>query len=122
MSGADPIPKTPKPADDSMVPVFYSIVVYPGVGQWMQHRKTFSLFYGIVFFIFACIFAWIFYKYLSQVIPIIRNALEGALPGGSAELPPLSTILKPFTAVMIVYFANVADVIRGRSRLRKPSA
>lgn len=107
-----------KPADATMVPVFYSIVVYPGIGQWMQKRQAFALFYGIVFFLFASIFAWIFYTYLRQVIPIIQDALAGTSPAEERTLPPLSTILKPFAALMIIYFANVMDVIRARMKLK----
>ena len=107
-----------KPADDSWTPVFYSAALYPGIGQWMQHRRNAGLFYGLVFTILALLFTWVMVVYLSQVIPILRDALAGEDISGR-EIPPLMNLLKPFAAVLFVYVGNIIDVLRGRMLLRR---
>lgn len=113
-----PQPPSRSGPDGSWVPVFWSIVVYPGIGQWMQRRRNASSFYLGVFTLLAALFAWVLYTYLSQLLPILTDALAGNGVEGR-EIPPLNVILKPFAAVLFVYAANVVDVLRGRSQVRR---
>ncbi|HMO50294.1 MAG TPA: hypothetical protein PKE26_09270 [Kiritimatiellia bacterium] len=110
-----------KPGDPSWVPVFWSIVVYPGIGQWMQNRRNAGTFYAAVFTVLAFFFTWILITYLLHVVPILRDALQG-LPLEGREIPPLRAIVQPFGAVLFVYIGNVIDVLRGRLQLIRAAA
>lgn len=103
---------TRKP-DGSWNPVILSVVVYPGIGQWMQRRYPASLLFGSTFTIMAAVFVFIFLRYLREVIPLFQQALAGELLT-PAELPALLTIIKPFGILMFIYLANVVDILRGR--------
>lgn len=107
-----------KQGDASWVPVFWSVAVFPGTGQWMQRRRNAGTFYAGVFLFLAVMLAWVLIVYLKQAIPVIRDALAG-VPLEGRELPPLRAILMPFFAVMFVYVANAVDVLRGRLQLKK---
>lgn len=107
-----------KSGDASWAPVFWSVAVFPGTGQWMQRRRNAGTFYAGVFLFLAVMFTWVLIVYLKQAIPVIRDALTG-VPLDGRELPPIRAILMPFFAVMFVYLANVVDVLRGRLQLKK---
>lgn len=104
--------------NSSWLPVIMSIVVYPGVGQWMQKRRNIAMLYMVAFTIMALLFTWILVVYLQHVIPIVVDALEGNSVEGQ-KLPPLKQVLRPFAIVMFIYTANVFDAVRGRMILRK---
>ena len=104
--------------DASWAPVFCSVAVFPGIGQWMQRRRNAGTFYAGVFLFLAVMFTWVLIVYLKQAIPVIRDALAG-VPLEGRELPPLRAILMPFAVVMFIYIANVVDVLRGRLQLKK---
>jgi hypothetical protein len=93
--------KQKKPGDASMKPVLISIVLLPGLGQWMQRRYNAGTFYMAGFLTLALMFAVI-------VIDHVRDGK--AMDAG---------IYKPLGAVLFVYFANVIDILRGRLQLRK---
>jgi len=121
MSAAPPAPAGRKSGDASWAPVFWSIAVYPGIGQWMQQRRNAGTFYCTVFTVLALMFSLVLFSYLRQVIPVMRDALQG-LPLEGREIPPLTVILQPFGAVLFVYIANAVDVLRGRANLHRASA
>lgn len=102
--------------DASWFPVLASVTLYPGIGQWMQKRRFAAVGYFTVFTIMAAIFTWIFYRYLQEVIPLIRAALLGELDDPTG-IPSLETILKPFAAVLFIYAGNCVDVMIGRLKL-----
>lgn len=102
--------------DASWTPVIWSIAVFPGLGQWMQRRRDTGTFYASVFLILSILFAWVLVVYLKQAVPVLRDTFTGVNTEGQT-LPPVSAILKPFGAVLFVYFANVVDVLRGRTNL-----
>jgi len=102
----------------SWLPVIMSVVVYPGVGQWMQKRRVSGSVYLVMFTLMAILFTWVLVVYLKQLMPVLISALEGTTIEGQ-ETPPLKSILHPFAVVMFIYFANVVDVLRGRIQLRR---
>jgi uncharacterized protein with PQ loop repeat len=105
-------------SDATWGPVFFSTVIYPGTGQWMQKRHVAGMLYFCVFTIVAAIFSWLLYKYLKEIIPLFRDALVGNAMEGKS-LPPLSNIVQPFILVLLVYFVNVIDVLYGMKKARK---
>jgi hypothetical protein len=111
-------PSTKRAPDASWTPVFYSIVVFPGIGQWLQRRYNAGLFYAAVFALLGFAFAIVLWNYLAVVVPILRDALAGA-DLTDRTIPPLRQILNPFYAVLFVYVANTIDVLRGRQNLRR---
>lgn len=114
----DATPTTPKrPPDGSWSPVILSVVVYPGIGQWMQKRYVSASVYGIIFGLMAVLFAIVLYQYLRDAVAILHAALDGRSDGPTA-LPPLKIILQPFAIVLFIYLANVVDVLRGRLQVR----
>jgi len=105
-----------KVPDASWNPVVMSVFVYPGVGQWMQKRQTAGSLYVTFFTVISALFLLTFYRYMREVIPIIQQAFETNF-NDELSLPPLTSILKPFTIVLFIYAGNVVDVLRGRMQL-----
>ncbi len=112
--------KNKRPPDNTWVPVIWSVVVFPGIGQWLQQRRNAGTFYCAVFSLLALVFTRIMYLYLSEVVPLMRDALMGE-PLHDRTFPPLKNIIMPFGAVLFVYLANVVDVLKGRLQLQKKS-
>jgi len=110
-------PVTKRQPDGSWTPVILSVVVYPGIGQWMQKRYVSGSVYGIIFGLMAVLFAVVFYQYLRDAVAILHAALEGRTEGPTS-LPPLKIIIQPFVMVLFIYLANVVDVLRGRLQVR----
>ncbi len=107
-----------RPPDGSWNPVILSVVVYPGVGQWMQRRYPAAMVFGITFTIMVVIFTFIFISYVRSIIPLFQQAFEGSVEG-PLEIPPLITLIKPFGILMFIYIANVVDIFRGRLHVRR---
>lgn len=103
--------------DASWLPVIMSIVVYPGIGQWMQKRRVSGSVYLVMFTLVAILFTWVLVVYLKELLPLIQAAFEGNLKEGQT-FPPLKSVLQPFAIVLFVYFANAVDVLRGRIQIR----
>jgi hypothetical protein len=110
-----------KSGDASWTPVILSVAIYPGIGQWMQKRRNAGTFYLAAFTLISLLFSWILFLYLREVIPLLRDALQGQ-PLDGREFPPLRELLHPFGGLLFIYFANVIDVLRGRDHLRKAAA
>lgn len=109
-----PTPKSGRrDPDGSWNPVIMSVVVYPGIGQWMQKRHVSGSVYAIIFTLMAILFAMVFHAYIKTVIPVIHQALLGEQVD-ITTLPPLKILIQPFAIVVFIYFANVVDVLRGR--------
>lgn len=102
-----------KDPDGSWNPVIMSVVVFPGIGQWMQKRHVSGSIYAIIFALMGTLFSMVLYKYVKGLIPIFQQALQGQVIE-SAEIPPLKIVIQPFAIVIFIYFANVVDVLRGR--------
>lgn len=112
----EPANGSQKKPDASWFPVIMSITVYPGIGQWLQKRRTAGSIYLAFFTVIAALFTWTMFVYMRELIPLLREALSGTLIE-PATIPPLSNILKPFAVVLFIYLGNVVDVLRGRMQL-----
>jgi len=102
-----------KDPDSSWSPVVMSVVVYPGIGQFMQKRFGWGTVYAITFTLMGIIFVKIFHTYIMEVIPVFQRALLGEL-SEPATIPPIKNLIQPLAALLIIYFGNVVDVLRGR--------
>lgn len=110
-------PATKRQPDGSWTPVILSVAVYPGIGQWLQKRYASGSVYGIIFGLMAILFAVVFYRYMCDVVPILQAALERRYDG-TPPVPPLKILIQPFGIVLLIYLANVVDVLRGRLQVR----
>lgn len=100
-------------------PIFLSALVYPGSGQFLQRRWLAGLFYSVVFTIFFCLL-------LSAVLKPLMGTLDAAFSWAARqENRPFQTISVPrvivlFAGLVLLYVANVTDVIRAARRLTPP--
>ena len=99
----------------SWVPVIFSSVVYPGIGQFMQRRSTAGFVYAVSFGLVAVLMVLVLVTYFRELIPILQRALEGSPPEADAP-PDWKDLLKPLGLVLFIYVANVVDVLRGRQK------
>ena len=104
--------------DGSWNPVIMSVVVFPGIGQWMQKRHVSGSIYATIFGLMGTLFTMVLYTYMKNLIPLFQQALRGELME-PAEIPPLKTLIQPFALVLFIYIANVVDVLRGRLQVIK---
>ena len=112
----DPIPsKKSDLPDTSWNPVIYSVIIYPGIGQWMQKRRATGVFFGAAFTVVILVLTVVITAYVKQIIPLFEQALAGS-EVTVQQLPPLKSTLQPFTFMMVVYLANVIDVLWGRRK------
>jgi hypothetical protein len=113
--------KTPRKPDTSWNPVILSVVVYPGIGQFMQRRMFPALAYFCAFTLIVLVFSRITHLYLKEVVELFNRALSGEAVDAQG-LPPIKYLLKPLAVLLLIYFANVFDIFRGRSKLIKTTA
>jgi len=113
--------KPPRKPDVSWNPVILSVVVYPGIGQFMQRRMFPALAYFCAFTLIVLVFSRITHLYMKQVLELFNLALSGETVDAQG-LPPIKILLKPFAVLMLIYLANVFDIFRGRCRLIREAA
>ena len=98
------------------VPVAFSALVLPGVGQCMQRRWLAGVFYGIGFLV--CL--GLLLLYAGKILYLYYSAWEmedSALGAGGSVLKILFVrLLYSFGASMVMYIANILDAHRAYTR------
>ena len=100
----------PVPAQISRLPILYSALVYPGSGQFMMGRPVMGLAFAACFTIALAVFLVFFVRYLRDAVEFLRICWSGRYSGTEAA-PSLRPLLMPFVYLLLVYLANLYDVI-----------
>jgi hypothetical protein len=104
------------------MPMMLSAFVYPGAGQFMQKRWLPGGLFAILFSLF---FLLLIASVITPLFAFLNDTLDWAaasgMGGGSKPVGIfLMKVALYFLASMVVYLANVADVIRATRRIAKP--
>lgn len=109
------------PADLSRtgrLPLIVSAFVYPGAGQFMQRRWVPAVFFSASF---TALLLWLLFGVIVPLFRTLQSVLDWASTGADEPLAPISmlNVLIPFLAALLIYLANLADVVR-HLRHRQP--
>lgn len=99
-----------------------SVFVYPGAGQFVQKRWIAGSLFAILFTLFFILLA---VGVITPLFAYLNHTLDFAAArgmGSNIEPPGISLtkVVVYFLAGMVVYFANLADVISANRRIAKP--
>lgn len=115
-------PAMEQPAKSDRTAVMLSAFVYPGAGQFVQKRWIAGGLFAICFTLF---FLFLAVSVITPLFAYLNHTLDFAAASGMGRdiEPPGISFVKValyFLAGMVVYFANLADVIRANRRIAKP--
>jgi uncharacterized integral membrane protein len=101
-------------------PMMLSAFVYPGAGQFLQKRWIAGTLFSILFTIFSLALIFEVFKPMFHNVNVALNfaAAQGDQP---FEGISLSKVILSFIALMVVYIANILDILRAnRKRIQPP--
>ena len=99
----------PLPMRVDRLPILYSALIYPGVGQYMTGRKTVGVICAICFTIALAIFLTFFIRFFNEAVHVLKATWDGTYRPEEG-MPERRALLMPLVYVVLVYLANLYDV------------
>lgn len=103
------MPPPPLPLRVDRKPIFYSALIYPGVGQYMTGRKTVGVICAVCFTLALVVFLAVFIRFFNEAAHVLKATWQGTyIP--EEDMPSRRALFMPLVYVLLVYLANVYDV------------